>query len=99
MEKYGAGGVILQRITITPDEFSWLTGAPTNTPNEGVFGSIECFRYEGGGWRLSKINTPHGCEVFVVNICLMTYHKLFAKRFAINARVSFAKACSKTIWS
>ena len=90
MEKYGPAGEILQGVTISPEEFLWLTGGGGNTPNEGVFGRIECSPCVGGGWRVSRKYTPHGSELFV-DISFLTYHKLFSKRVVINGQTSFAK--------
>ena len=83
IKRYGADARLLQGVTLSVDEFEWITGGEVNHPQEGKFARIECRRLTTGGWRLTSgggSNLDEAPTDRWLDISMDGYQKLFARK-------------------
>ena len=100
MRKYSRDGKVEEAVTINPDEFMWLTQSFQDSPKEGEYNRIECFRNPQGFWTISRLDGVKNVRLErVVVISPHTYKQLLEKKSLICEKVMLAKkmlGCDET---
>ena len=96
LRKYTADDSLLEKVTVNPAEFEWVTGEGPTHPRVGETGRIVCELRSPGMWRVSrkdigKDNTKVKNVKGELNISALAYSLLYTKKSVIMGKALLAK--------